>query len=173
MTFVKSNHPELADLIAHLKARQPDEYEGAVRELFRTTERLAQIQERDPLQYDLEVALWTAQSRVQLLTAKLMMGTTDELQSSLRAAVSEQIDARVALLKHQRQKVADRASNLEREIRKVEDDREQVIERQLQLLTRAASEGRPASIVPKSAAPKSAALKPTTKPAKKVKAAAE
>jgi hypothetical protein len=44
MTFVQRNHPELADLLAHLKARQPAEYEGAVRELFRTTERLAQIQ---------------------------------------------------------------------------------------------------------------------------------
>jgi hypothetical protein len=168
MTFVKRNHPELAELLTHLKVRQPDEYEGAVRELFRTTERLAQIQERDPLQYELEVALWTAQSRVQLLTAKLMMGTTDELQAALRTAVGEQIDARVALLKHQRQKAADRAANLDREIRKVEGDRDQVIERQLQLLTRAASEGQPASIVPKSAAPKSSA-----KPVKKAKPAAE
>lgn len=172
-TFVKRNHPELADLLTHLKARQPDEYEGAVRELFRTTERLAQIQERDPLQYELEVGLWTAQSRVQLLTAKLMMGATDELESALRSAVSEQIDARVALLRHQRQKAADRASNLEREIRKVEDDREQVIEKQVQLLTRAASEGRPASIVPKNIVSKNAVPKNSTKAAKKVKPAAE
>ena len=168
MTFVQRNHPELADLLAHLKARQPAEYEGAVRELFRTTERLAQIQERDPLQYDLEVTLWTAQSRVQLLTARLMMGTSDELQSSLRSAVSAQIDARVALLKHQRQKSADRLSNLDREIQKVEGDREQVIDRQLQLLTRAASEGRPTSIVPKSTTPKNAA-----KPVKKTRGAGE
>jgi hypothetical protein len=157
MTFVQRNHAELADLLSHLKTRQPAEYEAAVRELFRTTERLAQIQERDPLQYELEVALWTAQSRVQLLTAKLMMGNTEELQAALRAAVGEQIDARVALLRHQRQKAADRLANLDREIRKVEEDRDAVIEKQLQLLTRAASEGRPASIVPKSAAPKNAA----------------
>ena len=168
MTFVQRNHAELADLLSHLKARQPAEYEGAVRELFRTTERLAQIQERDPLQYDLEVALWTAQSRVQLLTARLMMGTSDELQSALRTAVSAQIDARVALLKHQRQKAADRVSHFDREIQKVEGDREQVIDKQLQLLTRAASEGRPASIVPKNAAPKNA-----VKQTKKAKAAVE
>ena len=168
MTFVQRNHAELADLLAHLKARQPEEYEGAVRELFRTTERLAQIQERDPLQYELEVALWTAQSQVQLLTARLMMSSSDELQSALRAAVSAQIDARVALLKHQRQKSADRLSNIDREIQKVENGREQMIDKQLQLLTRAASEGRPTSIVPKSAAPKNAA-----KPVKKTKAAGE
>ena len=164
MTFVQRNHAELADLLAHLKVRQPEEYETAVRELFRTTERLAQIQERDSAQYELELALWTAQSRVQLLTARLMMGTTDELQAALRTAVGEQIDARVALLRHQRQKAADRLANFDREIRKVEEDRDAVIEKQLQVLKRAASEGRPASIVPKSAAPKNAA---------KVKAAAE
>ena len=156
MTFVQRNHPELADLLAHLKVRQPEEYEAAVRELFRTTERLAQIQERDPLQYELEVNFWTAQSRVQLLTAKLMMGSTDELQAALRTAVGEQIDARVALLRHQRQKAADRLANLDREIGKVEDNREAVIEKQLQVLTRAASEGRPAGIVPKASAPKNA-----------------
>jgi len=43
-----------------------------------------------------------------------------------------------------------------------------MIDKQLQLLTRAASEGRPTSIVPKSAAPKNAA-----KPVKKTKAAGE
>jgi hypothetical protein len=97
-----------------------------------------------------------------------MMGTSDELQSSLRTAVSAQIDARVALLKHQRHKVADRLSNLDREIQKIEEDRESVIDRQLHLLTRASSEGRPASIVPKNAAPKNAA-----KQTKKTKAAGE
>jgi hypothetical protein len=162
MTFVQRNHPELADLLAHLKSRQPAEYESAVRELFRTSERLAQIQERDPVQYELEVALWTAQSRVQLLTARLMMGTTEELQAALRTAVGEQIDARVDLLRHQRQKTADRLANLDREIRKVEEDREAVVEKQLQVLARAAAEGRPTSIVPKSAAPKiSAKSKPS------------
>jgi hypothetical protein len=167
MTFVQRNHPELADLLAHLKVRQPEEYETAVRELFRTTERLAQIQERDPLQYELEVHLWTAQSRVQLLTAKLMMGATEELKADLRTAIGEQIDARVELLKHQRQKTADRLANLDREINKVEDGRDAVIEKQLQVLTRAASEGRPAGIVPKTSASKN-----TNKPAK-LKAASE
>ena len=156
MTFVQRNHPELADLLAHLKVRQPEEYETAVRELFRTTERLAQIQERDPLQYELEVNLWTAQSRVQLLTAKLMMGATEELKADLRTAIGEQIDARVALLRHQRQKAADRLANLDREINKVEEGRDAVIEKQLQVLTRAASEGRPTGIVPKTSTSKNA-----------------
>src|SRR5947207_8298247 len=73
MTFVQRNHAELADLLTSLKTSQPQEYEGAIKEIFRTIERLAVIQERDPRQYELEVVAWTAQSRVQLLAAKLKM----------------------------------------------------------------------------------------------------
>jgi hypothetical protein len=159
MTFVERNHPELTDLLAHLKASQPSEYERAIRDIFRTTERLAAIQERDALQYDLEVAAWTAQSRVQLLTAKLKMGTTDELQQELRSALGAQLDARLALLKHERQKAADRLSRLDRDISQLESDRERVLDRQLQLHTRAAAQGRSIKLGPKNAAkqPKKAA----------------
>src|SRR5689334_3765831 len=56
MTFVQRNHVELADLLGYLKTSQPEEYERAIKDIFRTTERLAAIQERDPLQYELEIA---------------------------------------------------------------------------------------------------------------------
>src|SRR5262245_11962874 len=79
MTFIDRNHPELADLLTHLKDNQPEAYEQAVKELFRTTARLAQIKERDSAQYELEVRVWKAQSRVQLLSAKMKMAVTDEI----------------------------------------------------------------------------------------------
>src|SRR2546427_145019 len=55
LTFVQRNHGELADLLRALRDAQPAEYERAIKEIFRTTERLAQIQERDPQQYELEI----------------------------------------------------------------------------------------------------------------------
>jgi len=143
MTFVHRNHPELADLLVYLRAAQPEEYERAIKEIFRTTERLATIQERDPLQYDLEVVVWTAQSRVQLLTAKLKMGSNDDLIKQLRAALQAQNAAKVALLKHERQRAADRLEKLESDITRLEANRDDVVDRQLKLLTRAAAEGRP------------------------------
>jgi hypothetical protein len=152
MTFVQRNHAELADLLASLEASQPQEYERAVREIFRTTERLALVQERDPLQYELEIAVWTAQSRAQLLVARLNMGESDELKRQLRAALDAQADAKLALLKHERQKVADRLAKMDREIANFEGDREDVLERQLQVLMRAASQGR-AKLAPKAAKP--------------------
>src|SRR5206468_2527102 len=43
ITFVQRNHAELADLLASLKASQPQEYERAIRDIYRTTERLKAV----------------------------------------------------------------------------------------------------------------------------------
>src|SRR5262245_54857845 len=102
ISFVQRNHPELAELLSYLKSSQPDEYEQPISDIVRATERLALIQERDSLQYDLEVAAWTAQSRVQLLAAKLKMGASDDLTRQLREALKTQNEAKLALLKHER-----------------------------------------------------------------------
>src|SRR5947209_4297603 len=143
MTFVQRNHAELADLLAYLRTSQPEEYERAIKEIFRTTQRLAAIQERDPLQYELEVTAWTAQSRVQLLAAKSKMGSSDDLVKQLRAALQSQNTAKVALLKHERQKMSDRLEKIESDIARLEANRDEIVDRQLKLLTRAAAEGRP------------------------------
>jgi hypothetical protein len=167
LTFVQRNHAELSDLLGYLKSSQPNEYERAVREIFRTTERLALIQERDPLQYELEVAAWTAQSRVQLLAARLRMESSNELLKQLRDGLMAQNEARLALLKHERQKAADRVSRMEAEITRIETSRDEVVDKQLKLLTRAAAEGRPAKLGAKNAAKqaKKNANPPEKKPA--------
>ena len=166
MTFVQRNHAELAELLGYLKTNQPEEYERAIKEIFRTTERLDQVQDRDPLQYELEVAAWTAQSHVQLLAARLKMGSSDELLKQLREALKTQNETKLSLLKHERQKVADRLGKLDGDIARFETDRQKVIDRQLQLLTRSAAEGRPARLGAKNAAKqaKKNVTPPETKP---------
>ena|SRR5205823_2145790 len=149
LTFVQRNHAELTDLLAALKTNDPQQYERAIRDIFRTTERLALIQERDPLQYELEITAWTAQSRVELLAAKLKMESSDELIKQLRDALKTQNEARVALLKHERQKAADRVSKLDAEIGRFESDRDDVVNRQLKILVRSGGEGRPAKTAAK------------------------
>lgn len=134
LTFVQRNHPELGELLAYLKTSQPEEYQRAIRDLARVVERLGPIQERDPLQYELEVALWTAQSRVQLLAARVKMGASEDLLRQLREALGAQMDARLALLHHERSKVAERLSRLDGEIAVRERQREAMIQRQMETL---------------------------------------
>ncbi len=141
ITFVERNHAELAGLLGSLKANQPKQYEQAIREIFRVTERLAGVQERDPLLYELEVKLWTAQSQVQLLAARLKMsdrdeGRQDDYRQQLREALSMQIAARLEVLKHQREQASERLAKMDREIKQIEESREQAIEKQLDVLTR-------------------------------------
>jgi hypothetical protein len=136
LTFVERNHAELSALLAHLKSNQPKQYEQAVKEIYRVTERLAGIQERDPLLYELEVKHWTAQSHVQLLAARLKMEQTDEHRQQLREALSAQIAARLDVLKHQHEQAAERLAKMEKDIAQLEENRERTIERQLDVLTK-------------------------------------
>lgn len=133
-TFVQRNHPELAEILTHLKANQQRAYEQAIRELHRVTERLAGIQERDSSLYELEVAAWTAQSRVQLLAARLRMGESDAVRKELREALGAQADARLAVLKHQRAQTAERLAKTDGEINRLENNRSEFIDKQMQTL---------------------------------------
>jgi hypothetical protein len=136
LSFVERNHAELTGLLDHLKTNQPKQYEQAVKEIFRVTERLAGIQERDPLLYELEVKLWTAQSHVQLLAARLKMQGSDEHRQQLREALSAQVAARLEVLKHQREQAAERLAKMEKDIAQLEENRERMIDRQLEVLTK-------------------------------------
>ncbi len=136
LNFVERNHSELSELLAHLKSDQPKQYEQAIKEIYRVTERLAGVQERDPLMYELEVKLWTAQSRVQLLAARLKMGASDSLKQDLREALGNQIDARLDLLRHQKQQAAERLAKMDSDLSQLEANKEKQIERQLEMLAR-------------------------------------
>jgi L-2-hydroxyglutarate oxidase LhgO len=141
MAFVKEHHPALAELLVQLKTGSPKEYEQAMRELFRTSERLAQIQERDPQQHKLEIKLWQAQSRVQLLTARLKMSDSQELREQLRAALNEQLDMRLALLRLERDRVSDRLNDIDRQVQKLQSNRQDLVDRQMESLAGAEKTG--------------------------------
>jgi hypothetical protein len=138
MNFVERNHAELGELLDYLKTSQPRQYEQAVKDIYRVTERLATIQERDPLQYELEVKLWTAQSRVQLLAARLKMGDNEAVKKDLREALAAQVDARLDVLKHQKKQAAERLERMDKDIEQLETNKEKTVERQLESLARSA-----------------------------------
>jgi hypothetical protein len=134
MAFVKQHHPELSELLIQLKEGNAQQYEQAVRELFRASERLAQVQERDPQQYELDLKLWQAQSRVQLLSARVKMSDSRELRMQLRAALQEQHESRLAVLRSERDRLQARMEDIDQQLQRLEEGRQQAIERRIQSL---------------------------------------
>lgn len=148
ISFVERNHAELAALLAHLKANQPKEYERAVRDLFRVTEKLAMVHERDSRQYDLELKAWKSQSRAQLLVARLKMtdpesANSEELKNQLREILSEQMQARLEVMKLERERVSGRLEKLNDDITRMERDRESVIDNHVTNLMNQVNANRP------------------------------
>ena len=134
-TFVKQHHPELSDLLTLLQEQNPKEYDRAIRELFRESERLANLRERDEERYELELRVWKINSRVRLAAARITMGETPELRRDLRDLLLEQIDARRAALVNERDKTAERLEKLDKQIQQMDRQRELMAERALRALT--------------------------------------
>jgi hypothetical protein len=140
LEFVKEHHPELAELLSQLKDRRPKEYQKALRDLSRVRERLFAMQKNDNGRYELELSVWKAQTKIQLLAARLQMDDTPEMREQLRAALNEQADMRIELLKHERSVVQDRLGKIDEQIKRLDQERSAAIEKQMQVLTKAPAE---------------------------------
>jgi hypothetical protein len=146
LEFVQRNHPRLAELLEALKASSPREYERAVRELFRTSERLSLVGRRDAVAHDLELRLWKARTRAQILGARLQMGDDEGTRNQLREALEEEYDLRIQVLQRERDRVAERVSTLENQLERLRTQRDPSLAKQYETLTRAArpAAGKPA-----------------------------
>jgi hypothetical protein len=134
ITFVRQHHAELVDLLNQLKETKPAEYQSAIRELFQTSERLAQLREQDPQRYELELDAWKTKSRIQLLAARSTMAGDHSLEDQLRSALNEQADIRLRLMKLERDRVADRLSKLDKGIEQYQQNETTQVQRQFDAL---------------------------------------
>ena len=140
MTFVRTHHPELADLLTRLKDRRAGEYQKAIRDLFRVSEKLAQSQEMQPLRYELELEVWKLNSRVQLLVARLTMDRSPAMEQELRELIARQLEVHEKVIKLDRDRAAERMKSLDAELSRLASDREQVLEEKFQKALRSAGE---------------------------------
>ncbi len=135
LTFAKEHHPELVELLHYLRDHRTKEYERAVRDLHRASERLATIQERDFERYEIELELWKVQSRIHLLAAKLKMNDDPALRQQLKEILNRQVDLRLAVLKFEQRKAKDRLKKLDEQVKKAENGREQTVAAKFRTLT--------------------------------------
>lgn len=150
--FVDQHHPDLAQLLDHLKGKKDNRsYERAVRELFAVSERLASLQESDQKRYELELKAWKTKSRIQLLAAKLTMIDDNELEQRLKSALAEQHEVRRQIMQLEKSRLRDRMKKIDKDLAEHDARRESAIEKQFKTLTSAGPKAGGKPIKPKPA----------------------
>lgn len=155
LDFVAEHDPKLARLISPLKASSPKEYQRALKELFRTSERMAGIQTKDPDRYELELDAWKLQSHVRLLAARMTMEDDPEIERELRGMLQKKLDNQLKLLRNERASLQARLNQVEMQIEQkskspdefVQQEYDRLLrrtEREKQALVPKASPGKPA-----------------------------
>lgn len=143
LEFASKQHPELVGLISPLKASNPKEYQRAIRELFRTSERLDNIRLREPARYDLELEAWKLQSVVRLLAARLVMESDSELQASLKDAIRKKADNRLRLMQYEKESLKSRLEQVSKEIENSTKSLDQSVDQEYERLLKLANRDKP------------------------------
>lgn len=162
LDFAGLHHPELVKLIAPLKTSNPKEYQHAIRELFRTSERLLLIKSKDPARHDLELEAWKVQSHIRLLTARLTMASDPALEADLRAALKRRAENQLKLLQNEQTTLQTRLDQVKQHIeRAAKQSEDQFVQQEYDRLMK--KTGRDKSSAAAKVKPGKTSTKPTTK----------
>lgn len=116
LAFVLKHDTSLHSLLGNLRNSRPKEYQTALADLHRATERLAQIKRNRPHAYDLEVKKWQAQSKVQMLAARLAMRPDPDTRVKLKQAIEERANLELQVWRADRDATAKRLKHLDEQI---------------------------------------------------------
>ena len=142
LALVSEHHPELLDLLKQLKADNPKQYQQAIVELHRASQRLSQRKVKDPPRYELELKAWKLDSQARLLAAKLAMDADAKLESRLMAVLLEREDVAIELLELERSRISDRMQQSERQLAQRRQQRETRAKLAFEQLSRRSSKAR-------------------------------
>lgn len=136
ITFARRHHPELADLLERLQRGNPRQYGQAILELFRTSERLARIEERDPERYEMALELWKLDSRIQLRAARMAMSADPELEAELKTLLLQRNEWKIRQMMLDRDRAEARLKRLNKQIFAAQRNPGLAAERELRRLKR-------------------------------------
>lgn len=169
--FARQHHPELEKLVGRLKTSRKGAYRKAVRELYRTADRLGRLQKSNPKRYGLVLELWQLESQARLLVARSMMRSDPKLDEQLKSTLRRRASLRLQMLRSDRERSRVRLERLEDQIRELED-LDASTERELQRLqksTRIGRSRRRSKSRPTVPTSKSNVTRPAPKPGRPVK----
>lgn len=136
LDFAGQHHPELVALISPLKTSNPREYQRAIKELLKTSDRLLGIRQRDSARYELELDAWKLQSQVRLLAARLTMVADPELESQLRDTLKKKTENQLKLLQNERTSLQTRLDQVQKQIDRTSSAQDQIVQQEFDRLTK-------------------------------------
>lgn len=135
LAFAKEHHPALEKLLKQLRGMDQKEYGRAIRELYRVSERLSSLKERNPRLYESQLKLWKVNSNATLLAARLQLNPgNDDLRNQLREALTEKRELQVKFMKEELERAQLRVERLERNLERFDEESQVAIERQMRQL---------------------------------------
>lgn len=140
LSFAERHHPELVSLLKQLAQHDAAEYENAIRQLFETSESIAEAEERSPEVAQFQLRRWKLESRIQLLAAKLQMQSSPKIREQLRELLIERDALRLEQLEFDRRRTQARLDRIEQSIAAQQQDSEARVERYLRQLLREADD---------------------------------
>jgi hypothetical protein len=167
LAFAREHHPELFALIDKLRHDNRREYDRAIRELSQASERMTRLKKVSAEQYELALTAWKLDSRTKLLAAKMTVSPTPGLEAELKNLLAERADVRLKEYQTERARLQDRLGKLNTWIKDLENDRNAVVEKDVQRVMRSVARSRrPAKKPAGKTAPRAIASKPpATSPA--------
>ncbi|RCS49277.1 hypothetical protein DTL42_12125 [Bremerella cremea] len=133
--FAKEHHPALEKLLRQLRGMDPKEYGRAIREIYRVSERLSMLKERNPRSYETQLELWKANSNATLLAARLQLNPdNDQLRQQLREALTHKRALQLRFMQEELARTKLRVERLERNLERFEEDSQTAIDRQMRQL---------------------------------------
>jgi hypothetical protein len=116
LQFAQSHHPELAKLLGPMKSARPKEYQKAIRDLSRVSERLSRLESRSPERYAIELDLWKTESRLRLVAVKTAMVDDEERREQIEKLVADRNALRIRLYEFERAEAEARIVQLDKQI---------------------------------------------------------
>jgi len=138
LEFARRHHPELAKLLGPMKSALPRDYQKAIRELDRVSDRLTRMETRSPERYAIEIELWKAESRLRLVAAKTVMLDDDERREQIERLVNERNGLRIRLYEFERDEAAQRIVQLDRQIESLKSQESQAVRKEVDRLVNSA-----------------------------------
>ena len=122
LEFARKHHPELANLLEQLQRKEAPGFARGIREVHISAQRLERFRDKQPARFKAELDSWKRSSEIRLLTAKWVMSQDPKLEKQIRELLRQRQEAQLERLRAEREKVAKRLEDLDRDIKNGTND---------------------------------------------------